>query len=88
MRPVPRSSVILSADEIAAQVKAQKAGLAASTIKRAVNKALATHRDTEAAAQAAYDGTRTGAFERKTGPILDRDGKDTGMTATYTVPKG
>lgn len=79
---------VLSDDEAAEQVRAAKAGLADSTIKRAVNKELADRRERSAALQAEYDGKRGGTFSTRIVEVKDATGKPTEIMATYTVPKG
>lgn len=79
---------VLSDDEVAAQVRAEKRGLADSTVKRAVKKALDERKAHAAAVQSDYGGKLTpDIFTKRTVPVLDAEGKPTGAVGTYTVPK-
>lgn len=81
------SKLVLSDDEVAAQVAQQKQGLAASTIKRAVNKALADRRANAAALQAEYDDKANGRFTTRVEAVRDAKGNSTSIMSTVTVPK-
>lgn len=78
---------VLSDDEVAAQVAQQKHGLAASTVKRAVNKALAERRANAASVQAEYDGKVHGRFTARAEAMKDAKGNPTSIMTTLTVPK-
>jgi hypothetical protein len=78
---------VLSDDEVAAQVAQQKQGLAASTVKRAVNKALADRRANAASVQAEYDGKAHGRFTTHTVAVKDAKGNPASIMTTLTVPK-